>query len=48
MIDSLVNLGAPALEPLLAAYEELGEENAGDISFLLAALHVRDPRVLKS
>lgn len=47
VIDSLVNLGAPALEPLLALYEELGEENAGDLSFLLAALHVRDPRVLK-
>jgi HEAT repeat protein len=42
-----VNLGAASLEPLLALYEELGEENAGDISFLLAALHVRDPRVLK-
>src|SRR5271165_5371965 len=47
LIDALVHLGAPALEPLLALYEELGEENAGDIGFLLAALNVRDPRVLK-
>ena len=47
LIDSLVNLGAPALEPLLALYEELGEENAGDVAFLLAALKVPDPRTLK-
>ncbi len=47
LIDALVHLGAPALEPLLSLYDELGEENAGDIGFLLAALNVRDPRVLK-
>ncbi len=34
------------LEPLLALYEELGEENSGDTAFLLVALNVRDPRIL--
>jgi SEC-C motif len=47
IVDSLVNLGTASLEPLLALYGELGEENAGDIAFLLAALHLRDPRILK-
>jgi len=47
LMDSLVHLGTPALEPLLALHEELGEENAGDVVFLLAALNVRDPRILK-
>lgn len=36
-----------ALEPLLALYDELDEEEAGDIAFLLAAFRVRDERVLK-
>lgn len=47
LVDALVHVGEPALEPLLSLYEELGEENAGDIAFLLAALHVKDPRILK-
>jgi hypothetical protein len=47
LIDCLVHLGAPALEPLLALYEKLGEENAGDIGFLLSALRVRDARILR-
>jgi len=47
LVDAFVHAGAPALEPLLALYEELGEENAGDSAFLLAALGVRDPRLLK-
>jgi hypothetical protein len=47
LVDAFVHAGRPALEPLLALYEELGEENSGDIAFLLAALRVRDPRVLK-
>lgn len=46
LIDGLASIGQPALEPLLQLYEELGEENSGDVAFLLAALHVRDPRVL--
>jgi hypothetical protein len=38
--------GAAALEPLLKLHEELAEENAGDVPFLLAGLNVRDPRIL--
>jgi HEAT repeat protein len=48
LVDAFVHAGAAALEPLLALYEELGEENSGDIAFLLAALHTRDPRILKN
>ena len=47
VIDSLVHLGKAALEPLIQLHDELGEENAGDIPFVLAALHVHDPRILK-
>lgn len=46
LVDAFVHAGQPALEPLLALHNELREENAGDIPFLLAAMRVRDPRVL--
>ena len=48
--DELVFLfrrfGAAALEPLQKLHEELGEDDAGDVPFLLAGLGVRDPRIL--
>ena len=47
LIDAFVGAGPTALEPLLQLYEELGEENAGDVGFLLGALKIHDPRVLK-
>jgi hypothetical protein len=47
LIQALLPFAAQATEPLLALYEELGEEQGSDIAFLLAALRVRDPRVLK-
>jgi hypothetical protein len=46
LIQALLPFGGKAVEPLLALYEELGEEAGGDIAFLLAALRVRDSRVL--
>jgi SEC-C motif len=46
LIQALLPLADRAVEPLLALYEELGEEQGTDIAFLLAGLHVRDPRVL--
>jgi hypothetical protein len=48
--DDLIQAQLPfrerAVDPLLALYEELGEENGAEIAFLLAGLHVHDPRVL--
>jgi hypothetical protein len=46
LIQALLPLGAPAVDGLLKLYEELGEEQASDVAFVLAGLRVRDPRVL--
>jgi len=44
LIEAFNRLGAPALEALLALYEEK-KEDPGEIPFALACLHVRDPRI---
>lgn len=46
LIQAFLPFGEKAGEKLLALYEELGEEQGGDVAFLLAGLRVRDPRVL--
>jgi HEAT repeat protein len=46
-IEALVDIGQPALEPLLALYEELDESESGEIAFILASLRIRDERILK-
>ena len=46
LIQALLPFGEKAVGPLLNLYEELGEEQATDVAFLLAGLRVRDPRVL--
>jgi hypothetical protein len=46
LVQAFLPFGEKAAAPLLALYEELGEEQGGDIAFLLAGLRVRDPRVL--
>jgi hypothetical protein len=46
-IEALVELGEPALEPLIALYEELEESESGEVAFILAHLRVRDARVLQ-
>jgi hypothetical protein len=46
LVQTLLPFGERAVEPLLKLYEELGEEEGSDIAFLLAGLHVHDPRVL--
>jgi hypothetical protein len=48
LIQALLPFGVAAVEPLLKLYEELGEEQGSDIAFLLAALRLRDPRVLQA
>jgi hypothetical protein len=47
LIQALLPFGAKAIEPLLALYNELGEEQGSDIAFLLAGLRVHDPRVFQ-
>jgi hypothetical protein len=47
LIQALLPFSESATGPLLALYEELGEEQGSDIAFLLAALRVRDARVLQ-
>jgi SEC-C motif/HEAT repeats len=46
LVESLVELGEPAVEPLLELLGELEGKDAGDVPFVLAALRVRDRRVL--
>jgi len=47
LIQALLPFAESATGPLLALYDELGEEQGSDIAFLLAALRVRNARVLK-
>jgi hypothetical protein len=47
LIQALLPFGAAAVEPLLALYDQLGEEQGSDVAFLLAALRLRDARVLQ-
>jgi hypothetical protein len=46
LIQALLPFRERAIEPLLSLYEELGEEHSAEIGFLLAGMHVHDPRVL--
>jgi HEAT repeat protein len=45
LVEAFIETGAPAVEPLLALYEEFGEEEGGEVAFLLASLQVRDERI---
>ncbi len=45
LIEAFAELGEAAVEPLLNLYEELDEEESGEVAFLLAAMPVRDPRI---
>jgi hypothetical protein len=47
LIEGVIALGAAVLDPLVALYEELGEEQGGEVAFILSGLGVRDERVLK-
>lgn len=47
LVQAFLPFGEKAVEPLLKIYEELGEEQSGDVAFLLAGLRVRDARVLE-
>lgn len=45
-MEALVDLGAPALEPLLTLYHKLDESESGEVAFILANLRIRDQRIL--
>lgn len=47
VIEALVEMGQPALEPLLALYEELDESGNGEAAFVLASLGIADERILE-
>ncbi|MBV9266834.1 MAG: hypothetical protein JO061_11760 [Acidobacteriaceae bacterium] len=46
-VETLVEVGTPALEPLLALYDRLDESESGEVAFILANLRIRDDRILK-
>jgi len=46
-VEALAAIGRPALEPLLALYEDLDESQSGEVAFILVSLRVRDPRILR-
>jgi hypothetical protein len=46
IIEALLPFRERAVEPLLRLYEEVGEERGSDLAFLIAGLHIRDPRIL--
>jgi hypothetical protein len=48
LVESMVELGAAAVDPLLALLQELNPNDAGDVPFVLAALRVRDTRILQA
>ncbi len=47
LTEALVEIGQPALEPLLALYQELDESETSEIAFILVHLPTRDERILK-
>jgi hypothetical protein len=45
LVEGFIELGAPAVEPLLELYDKLGEEEGGEVAFLLAGIGVKDDRI---
>lgn len=48
VLESLVELSGAAVDPLLALLAAFPADNPGDVPFLLAALHVQDPRIFEA
>jgi hypothetical protein len=48
LVESVVQLGTAAVDPLLGLLAELDPTDAGDVPFVLSALHVRDSRILEA
>lgn len=47
LVEALYAQREQAVEPLLNLYRELDETESGEVAFLLASLHLRDPRILE-
>lgn len=47
LIEAFAEIGEPAVQPLLDLYEEVEEEEGGEIAFVLAAMQIRDERITK-
>jgi len=47
LVQAFLPFGEKAVAPLLALYEELGEEQGSDVAFILAGLRIHDPRVMQ-
>jgi SEC-C motif-containing protein len=48
LIEAFVDLGSRSVDPVLELLSETEKGGAGDVLFLLASLHVRDPRILEA
>jgi hypothetical protein len=48
LVESIVDLGEAAVSPVLELLGEVDGKDAGDVPFVLAALRVRDARVLQA
>jgi SEC-C motif len=48
LVESIVELGAAAVDPLLVLLDELDPGDAGDVPFVLGALRVPDTRILQA
>jgi HEAT repeat protein len=46
-LDAIYPVREAALEPLIELYDELEEDQAGEVAFCLAAFRIRHPRVLE-
>ena len=47
VVETMVEFGQSALEPLLALYQRLDESESGEVAFILANLRIKDDRILQ-
>lgn len=47
LVEALVAIGQPAIDPLLKLYAELEPSEREEIAFLLAGMGIKDPRILE-
>lgn len=47
LVEALVSIGQPAIDPLLGLYREVGPAEGEEIAFLLAGMGIKDPRILE-
>ncbi len=45
VMEALVEIGRPALEPLIVLYRDLKQPESGEVAFILASLRIQDERV---